>query len=134
MRKKILHLEEKEMDAATFVDHAREMAAMIEDRITTDTHSRPKARERAARIVGVPESLLHTLRYRPPKTIAADVYVRLCIAIERQALNQIRNLENEISAARACRRGVDDRALCEAEAALQQARAYLKSGSKHEVG
>jgi hypothetical protein len=123
-RKDFLQLEQKAMSAAAFVDSAREMAAVLEDRELA-AGSRPHARKRVARMAGVPASLLHSLRYRPPKRIAADAYERLCAAIERQAAIQIGQLENEILAARARRRGADDRSFCEVDGALAIARALM---------
>lgn len=123
MHKEFLQSEQKPMDAAIFVDRAREMAAALEDREIGVAKSRPVARQRAARIAGVTSSLLHSLRYRPPKTIAADVYARLCVAVEAQAQRHIRNLEHEISARRLGARHRDTR---ESEAALEVAAALLK--------
>ena len=117
------------MDAAAFVDRAAKMAAMLEDREVFDVRSRPIARKRVARLAGVPASLLHSLRYRPPKTIAADAYARLCAAIERQAITQIGKAFDEIAEARARRAGVDARALREIADSLARAKALLaKSG------
>jgi hypothetical protein len=134
--KDFLPLEQKKMDAAAYVARAREMAAALEDRESLNTRSRPTARQRVARIAGVPASLLHSLRYRPPKTIAADVYNSLCAAIERKALEQIRMSEHEIAAVRARYLGVDNRAFgeagvaCrEAEAAIAKARALLNGAA-----
>jgi hypothetical protein len=101
------------------------MAAALEDRETPIARSRPVARERVARLAGVSKSLLHSLRYRRPKTIAADVYHRLCVAVERQAEKQIGHLENEISTAKSRRLGADDDNIRKAENALEQARAFL---------
>jgi hypothetical protein len=122
--KDFLQFEQKAMNAAAFVDSAREMAATLEDR-EVSAGSRLLARERVARLAGIPSSLLHSLRYRPPKQIAADVYARLCAAVERQAALQIGQLENEILAARARRSGADDSSLCEVESALAIARALM---------
>ena len=113
----------QKMDASIFVERARLMAATLEDR---EAGSRPAARRRASRLAGVPASLLHSLRYRPPKTIAADAYARLCAAIEQQAITQIKKAFNEIAAARARRPGIDESALREIEAALASAQALLK--------
>jgi len=113
------------MDASGFVDDARKMAAALEDKEVDATGSRRLARDRVARFTGIRISFLHTLRYRPPKTIAADVFDRLCVATERKAAEQIRAAEHEIATARARRMGVDDRALCEAAAALAKARDAL---------
>jgi hypothetical protein len=126
--KESLHSEQKPMDAAAFVDRACKMAATLEDREVFDVQSRPIARKRVARLAGVPASLLHSLRYRPPKTIAADAYARLCAAIEAQAFNQIGKAFDEIAAARARRPGVDDRALREIADALAHAHALLREG------
>ncbi len=123
--KKFLPVEQKAMDAAAFVDRAQKMATILEDRETACGGSRPIARKRIARLAGIPSSLLHSLRYRRPKTIAADVYHRLCIAVERYAENQIKALENEILVARARRAGADDHTICEVEIALARARALL---------
>lgn len=126
MGKEVFQLEQKTMDAAVFVDRAREMAAALEDREAFEAKSRPAARRRVARLAGIPASLLHSLRYRRPKTIAADVFDKLCAAVERQALKQIRTARHEISTARARRLGANDRALCEIEVALCRARELLK--------
>jgi hypothetical protein len=125
VHKEFLHSEQK-MDAAVFVDRAREMAAALEDREVLATRSRPIARQRVAHLSGVAASLLHSLRYRPPKQIAADAFERLCAATERKAAEQIRIAEHEIAKARARRIGTDDRALREVEAALAMARALIK--------
>jgi hypothetical protein len=117
---------EQKMDAAAFVDRAREMAAKLEDREIVQARSRPLARQRVSRLARVPASLLHSLRYRPPKQIAADMFARLCAAVERQSLDQIRKAENDITAVRARRMGADDRDLREIEAALEKARNLLK--------
>jgi hypothetical protein len=127
--KRFLRSEQK-VDAAAFVDRAAKMAATLEDREVFDVRSRPLARQRVARFAGVSSSLLHSLRYRHPKTIAADVYARLCVAIERQAALQIGHLENEILAARACHLGTDDRNLREVDAALAWAGELLERKRK----
>lgn len=126
LRKKFLQSEQKAMDAAAFVDRAREMAAALENREVGAAGSRPIARAAAARHAGIPASLLHSLRYRPPKHIAAESYQRLCVAVERQAERDLGKLQNEIIAARARRLGVADRDMCEIEASLEKARALLE--------
>lgn len=124
VRKEFLQSEQK-VSSAVFVERAREMATFLEDRENVIARSRPAARRSVARLAGVSSTLLHSLRYRPPKQIAADAFARLCAAVESQALAQIRMLEGEISIARACRRGADDRVLCEVETALDKARALI---------
>lgn len=125
LRKKFLQSEQK-MDAAAFVAQAREMAASLEGREVPAAGSRPLARAIAARSAGVPASLLHSLRYRPPKRIAAESYQRLCVAVERQAERHREKLQDEIIAARARRLGVADRSLGEIETALEKARTLLE--------
>lgn len=125
LRKKFLQSDQK-MDAAAFVTQAREMAAALEGREVAAAGSRPIARAIAARHAGIPASLLHSLRYRPPKRIAAESYQRLCVAIERQAERHREKLQDEIIAARARRLGVADRGMGEIEAALEKARALLE--------
>lgn len=129
VRKEFLQSEQKEMNVAAYVGQAREMAAALEDRETLVTRARPAARARVARAVGVSAALLHSLRYRPPKQISAHVYARLCAAIERQAINQIRTAEHEIAKASARRRGVDDGTLREVQTALANARALIEDWS-----
>ena len=82
-------------------------------------------RIRVARLAGIPLSFLHTLRYRPPKTIAADIFDRLCVATERKALEQIRAAEHDIQIARDRRTGINHSALREVEASLVMARELL---------
>jgi hypothetical protein len=58
---------------------------------------------------------------------AADIfYNRLCVAVERQALEQIRMLEHEIAIVRARRLSIDNGAIREAEAYLAKARELLR--------
>jgi hypothetical protein len=71
-----------------------------------------------------------TDRYQPPKTIAADIYYRLCIAVEKQASEKIRALEHEITTSCARRRGIDHRAFCEAEILVAKARELLRKESE----
>ena len=125
MGKKFLPIGQK-MNAATFVEIACAIAADLEDREIAMAGSRPIARQRVSNLANVPVSLLRKLRYRPPKTIAADAFDRLCAAVECQAEREIRKLENEVLKARACRRGMGDRDLWEIEDVLESARALLK--------
>ena len=120
-----LPLEQTKMGASGFVDDTRTMAEALEDKEVEAAGSRRNARARVARLSGIPLSFLHTLRYRPPKTIAVDIFDRLCVATERKAAEQIRAAEHDLSTARARRPGIDHSALCEVEAALAKARALL---------
>lgn len=102
------------------------MASALEEIEMRMALSRPRARLRVASRFSIPASLLHSLRYRPPKTISADVFDKLSIAIEHQAAEQIRNLEHAISTARSIRLGIDDSNIRKAEVSLQRARDLLK--------
>jgi hypothetical protein len=117
---------EQKVDAATYVETARRMAAALEDRENVTARSRPVARSIVARLSGVSASLLHSLRYRPPKQIAADAFDRLCAAMERTAAEQIRIAEHEIAKARARRMGTDDSVFREVEDALARARELIE--------
>jgi hypothetical protein len=109
-----------------YLEQAAEMAAALEEREMQAAHSRPRARESVERKYGIPASLLHSLRHRPPKTIAADIFDRLLGAVESQAAEQIRNLENEIASVMARRLGANDRRLRAAHVALLRAQKFLK--------
>lgn len=121
-----LQSEQKKMNAACFVERAREMASSLEDRENDAVDDLPVARQIAAGKAGVRASLFYSLRYRPPKTVAADVFNNLCAAIERRAMDQIGIAKHEITTARARRLGADDRALREAEDSLARAGELLE--------
>lgn len=93
------------MTAGEYVKAAIEMAASLEGHELAKGCERKQARAKVAVLFGIPRTVLHGLRYRPPKTIAADIFDRLCVAVERQARAEIRNLENEIAKANARRLG-----------------------------
>lgn len=88
------------MSAAVYVDRARQMARFLEDREADVIGDRELAREHIKRRYGIASSVLYSLRYRPPKQIAADIYAKLCTAVEDVAQRQIKILEIEIAAAR----------------------------------
>jgi len=56
---------------------------------------------RLARRYGVPFRTFWALRYRPPKTICADLYLRLCAAYQAECERQMRKLAHEIEIAKA---------------------------------
>ena len=113
------------MTAGEYVEAAREMAASLEDNEVANGIERKYARAKVASLSGISYGLLHSLRYRPPKTIAADLFDRLCTAVERQARRKIGDLENEI--AKANSRHLGSRCGLEraANAAARSARALL---------
>jgi hypothetical protein len=99
VRQKNLQMESKTMSAAAFVDRARGMARFLEDREAHALGDREMARDRIERRYGIAGSVLYSLRYRPPKTIAADIYARLCAAVEDAGARHMRTLEDEIAEA-----------------------------------
>lgn len=131
--KRPLQTEQKPLSPSAYVEHAASMARLLEgrallevlERDILDKSPREEARELVERRFGIPASLLRSLRYRPPKIVAADAFAKLLAAIELQAAAQIRTLEHEILAARARRWRADDSAIREAETALRAARALL---------
>lgn len=132
VREPDLQSKRTQMNASTFVDEAREMSLSLENRQNSELKDLPEARRQVAMMTGVCVSMLYSLRYRPPKTVGADVYNRLCAAIERRALTQIRTAHHEISTARSRRLGASDGALDlalrEADILLAKARELLKDG------
>jgi len=49
----------------------------------------------------VPLRTFWALRYRPPKTIAADIYLRLCAAYQAECERQMRKLRHELETTKA---------------------------------
>lgn len=117
------------MDALTYIDHARQMAAFLEDRETGAGGDRETARARLAARYGIAGSIFHALRYRPPKQIAADIYNRLCSAVEDAASKQIKALENEIAMARASSLRPREDMVRKAEAVLVEVKALMEGGT-----
>jgi hypothetical protein len=50
---------------------------------------------------GVPFRTFWALRYRPPKTICADLYLRLCAAYQAECERQMRKLRHELEITKA---------------------------------
>jgi len=118
------------MNAAVYVEQAKEMASKLEDMEAYRRGSRPLARKSVSSLSDIPESFLYSLRYRPPKSIPADIFNKLCLAIEQQAEKHIEGCENDIWTARARRLGLDDNIIREAEASVSYAKELLKKGSE----
>lgn len=112
--------EQKSMSATVYVDRARSMARFLEDRETDALGDRDLARSTIERRYGIACSVLYSLRYRPPKQIAADIYARLCTAVEDVAQRQIKILENEIAAARESHSELKQTRAAEIAAVLEQ--------------
>ena len=113
------------MSSVVYLERAQRMARFIEDDEFRQVGDRDVARRQVARRYGFAARALYSLRYRPPKLIAADLYDALCSAVEDVASRQIRMLENEIAEARAGRLGGREGVVREAEATLREAVALL---------
>jgi hypothetical protein len=84
------------VSGATYIADARRWAQAL-----TKTESRgPGDLENAWRRLesryGIPFGAFWSLRYRPPKDVAATLYHRLCAAYEAECERQIRRLAHEI--------------------------------------
>lgn len=91
--------EPKPMSAAAYVADAREMAELLEEREAKVAGNLPDARRNLASRFGIAASIFYALRHRPPKSIGADIYDRLCAAIEYEAAQGIRKLQHEMATA-----------------------------------
>jgi len=85
------------------------------------------ARLRAARKHKLPERLLWSLRYRKPKRIWADLYVKLQEAVAAEIQRQEDALEHEIEITRARRLSASGRA------SIAQAEAFLVAPDQPEA-
>lgn len=122
---KFLRSEKRVMSAAAFVDHARSMARFLEDREAHALGDRELARARIEQRYGIAGSVLYSLRYRPPKQIAADVYSRLCQAVEDSAGRQMKALEHEVAKAREGNSGLRQIEACKAAALVNEVKSDL---------
>lgn len=77
--------------------------------------------ERLSTRYGVPARLFWALRYRPPKTIAADLYLRLCEAYRAECERQMWKLQHELDQTKTIT-GADHAALDAASALVAQAK------------
>lgn len=89
----------KPMSAAAYVADAREMSIELEDDEALEQGNVELARAYIARHFGIAQSVLYSLRRRHPKTVAADVYDKLCIAIQSVATKGLSTLHHQISTA-----------------------------------
>lgn len=116
------------MTDCTVVDEAAHWADWLvrrEHRGPGDTVE--AARLRAARKHKLPERLLWALRYRKPKRIWADLYVKLQEAVESEIARQERALEHDIEITRARKLAPSG------SAAVAQAEAFLASPHQPET-
>ncbi len=118
------------MSSVSYVDRARGMARYVEDREFDLIGDRKTARSTAERKYGIPSQVFHNLRYCPPKTIAVDLYHRLCEAVETAASRHIQQLEQNIAEARSGRKALPDGVVARAEDALKELTAFKLEGGR----
>jgi hypothetical protein len=66
-----LQSEHKMSSASAYIDRARSMARFIDDHTVREVGDLEIARERLGRRYRIASSILHSLRYRPPKTVSS---------------------------------------------------------------
>ena len=81
---------------ATAVDHAGEWAKALVTRESRGPGDMEGAMRRVATRYGLPWRTLWALRYRPPKDIAASIYLTLQDAYRRECERQFKALQHEL--------------------------------------
>ncbi len=117
--------EPPKMNASACVSRASGMVEIIDRHVAAMGLDREIEDGRLSRDHGIPKSILFSLRYRPPKRIAADLYFALCDAVEDLATRTIKAAEHDIALARASRRIPDPRLVRAACSFLQQAKELI---------
>ncbi|MFO1147768.1 MAG: hypothetical protein U1E62_05260 [Alsobacter sp.] len=87
----------------------------------------PAAREALARRLGVPAGTLENIRRGRSKGIRAWLDERIRAAVIRELTTEILRLEHEVQVARQCGAHPGSTEILEAEAALEKARASLRT-------
>lgn len=83
------------MNAATFVEHAGELASKMIARETRGPGDVENAMRRLEARYAIPYQALWQARYRRPKQIAAHVYAAIVAAYETECDRQAKLLEHE---------------------------------------
>jgi len=120
--------EKTKMSAHAYVESARRMAAFVEE--SERSNDLNSTRAHLQNRYGLPSGLLYSLRNRPPKSISAELYDRLCAAVESAAEKQMKALEHEIATARLSRTRFDPASLEQATIAIERAREILSEGNE----
>ena len=115
MRKKRLEKDSR-MNAATFVEHASLLAGKMVSREMRGSGDTENAMRRLEALRGIPYATLWALRYRRPKSIAADIYARIVAAYDHECDRQQQLLEHERAITKA--KGAFAAALIRAAASL----------------
>ena len=116
------------MSSCSYVEKAQRMSVFAEDVEFARVGDRDIARANLGRKYGIAPSFLRKLRYYPPKQIAADLYHKLCLAVEDAALRQIHIAESLIVEAKSSRKGVSESTVASAETTLLEIIAILREG------
>ena len=111
--------ESEPVNAACYVQRASLWAQRLEDMEAARAGSRPAARDALERRHKLPSGSLYSLRYRPPKRLAVDLYEKLRAALIAAAEREQQALAHEIEIARRAGVAVDHPALVAAEAAAR---------------
>lgn len=93
-------LRSREMSAAAFVDQARDWARDVVNADVRGPGDLENAMRRVESRYGIPFAALWALRYRPPKDVAASIYLRLQQAHAAVCESQMRKFKDELDKTR----------------------------------
>ena len=85
----------EQMNPTAFVDHTVDLNRALVNGECRGPGDLENAMRRVEQRWGIPFAVSWALRYRKPKTIAADIYARHVQAVETFRETQLRRLENE---------------------------------------
>lgn len=108
------------------VAQAQDFARTLVQRESRGNGDLVPAMKRLERRHALPKGLLHSLRYRPPKTIALDVWQSLLTAYQAECLRQVQQLEHEITVTRKLVHDLDPNFIDEAERLAAKVRSAPK--------
>jgi hypothetical protein len=94
-------LREKKMDDAALIEDARKWASQLVQRESRGSGDTENAMRRVSQRYGIDFGALWGLRYRPPRRIFADTYLRLRAAYEAECERQMRLLRHELEITKA---------------------------------
>lgn len=93
-------LRSREMSAAAFVDQARDWAREIVNADVRGPGDLENAMRRVESRFGISFAALWALRYRPPKDVAASIYLKLQQAHAAVCESQMRKYQHELEKTR----------------------------------
>jgi hypothetical protein len=94
----------EQMNPTAFVNHTVELNRRLVNGECRGPGDLENAMRRVEQKWGIPVSVSWALRYRKPKTIAADIYARHVQAVETFRETQLQRLENERASTKATNR------------------------------